>query len=79
MKLYSIEEDQRPDLSGFKLAAAVVVIGLIIAASEGPINAAPTATMHDAAASEAAPVATEYFPSGYTLDATEPSPHIEAF
>ena len=78
MKVHSIEE-QRPDLSGFKFAAAVVVIGLIIAASEGPIIAVPTVTLHDAAASEMAPAATEYFPSGYTLDVTEPSPHIEAF
>lgn len=72
---------QCPDFAGrFKLAAAVVVIGLIVAAIESPINWAPTATtVRDAAASDAAPAPVDYFPSGYTLNAGEPAPHIEAF
>ena len=79
MKLDS-KDSRCPDFAGgFKFAAAVVVIGLIIAASESPINWVPTTTVNEVAASEAAPAATEYFPSGYVLDATEPTPHIEAF
>lgn len=74
------DERRCPDFAGrFKLAAAVVVIGLIIAAVESPINWAPTTTLHDAAAAEATPAAAEYFPSEYTLDATEPAPHVETF
>jgi hypothetical protein len=63
----------------FRVAAAVVVIGLILAASEGSINVPPTHTLHDTAAAQASAPATEYFPSGYTLNASEPEPHIEAF
>jgi len=76
----STNDGQCPDLAGgFKLAASVVVIVLIVAASESSINWVPTTTMHDVAASKAAPAATEYFPSEYTLRAAAPTPHIEAF
>ena len=45
---------QCPDFAGgFKFAAALVVIGLIIAASESSINWLPTTTLHDVAANEA--------------------------
>ena len=69
-----------PDLGGgVKLAVAVIVIGLLVAAVESPINWAPTTTMHEVAASEASPAPTEYFPSGYTLNAGEPAPLVEQF
>jgi hypothetical protein len=70
-----------PDFAGgFKFAAALVVIGLIVAAIESPINWVPMTTLHEVAANPAAaPADTEYFPSGYTLGATEPTSHIEAF
>jgi hypothetical protein len=68
-----------PELaSGFKLAAAVVVIGLIVAASESPINWVPTATVHDVAAGGTGPAASEYSPSDYAPNGG-PTPHIEAF
>lgn len=72
---------QCPDFAGrFKFAAAVVVIGLIVAAIESPIDWAPTTTtVRDAAASEAASAPADYFPSDYTLNAGEPAPHVEAF
>ena len=74
------DERRCPDFAGrCKFAAAVVVIGLIIAAVESPINWVPTATLHDSSAAEPTPAAAEYFPSGYTLDATDPAPHVEAF
>jgi hypothetical protein len=75
----NINDRRCPELaSGFKLAAAVVVIGLIVAASESPINWVPTATVHDVAAGETAPAASEHFPSDYAPNG-EPTPHIEAF
>ena len=72
---------QCPDFAGrFKVAAAVVVVGLIVAAIESPINWAPTTTtVHDVAASEAALAPAGDLPSDYTLDAGEPAPHVEAF
>ena len=74
------DERPCPDFAGrFKLAAAVVVIGLIVAAVESPINWLPTTTLHDVAAAETTPAATTYFPWEYTLQATEPAPHVEAF
>ena len=71
---------QCPDFAGgFKFAAALVVIGLIIAASESSINWLPTTTLHDVAANEATAAAIESVPSASTPNAVEPSPHIEAF
>ena len=66
---------------GFKVAAAVVVIGLILAASEGSINPDSTRTLHDAAVASAQPASPkfEYFPDGYTLNASEPAPQVEQF
>ena len=68
---------------GFKFVAAVVVVGLILAAGEGAITEPMTHTLHDTAAARAAPTeslpASDYFPSGYTLNASEPAPHIEQF
>jgi hypothetical protein len=69
-----------PELAGdFKFAAALIVVLLIAAASESPINWIPTTTVHDVAASTAAPAASEYSPSDYAPSASEPTPHIEAF
>jgi hypothetical protein len=69
-----------PELAGgLKIAAVVVVVGLIVAASVSPIDWSPTTTVHEVAAREAAAADTEYFPSGYTLNAVEPTPYVDAF
>ena len=74
------DERRCPDFAGrFKLAAAVIVIGLIVAAVESPINWLPTTTAHDVAAEQAPPAARGYFPSGHAPDATEPAAPVEAF
>jgi hypothetical protein len=79
MKLNLLDPECPDFAGGFKFAAAVVVIGLIVAASESPINWLPTTTPHNVAASEAAPAPADHLPSDYTLDAGEPTPHVEAF
>ena len=79
MKLNLLDPECPDFASGFKFAAAVVVIGLIVAASESPINWLPTTTAHDVVASEAAPAPADYFPSDDALNTGEPTPHVEAF
>ena len=72
--------EQRDNVSGgFRFAAAVVVIGLLFAVGEGSINGTPALIQPEAASTPAQPAATEYFPSGYTLNAAEPTAHVEAF
>ena len=75
------EQRQQAVARGFRFVTAVVVVGLILAAGEGAITEPMTHTLHDTAAtSQPAPVpSSDYFPSGYTLNASEPEPHIEQF
>ena len=55
--------------SGFILAAAVVVIGLVVAAAEGFVKSVPTVTLHDVAVLEAVTLPAERLPSDYLLEA----------
>jgi hypothetical protein len=74
------EQRQQTVARGFRFVAAVVVIGVILAAGEGALTEPMTHTLHDTAAAQAAPVpSSDYFPSGYTLNASEPEPPIEQF
>ncbi len=76
------EEHAQAIARGFKFVAAVVVVGVILAAGEGALTEPMSHTLHDTAAREAAastlPVS-DYFPSGYQLNATEPEAPIEQF
>lgn len=55
--------------SGFILAAAVVVIGLVAAVAEGFIERAPVVMPHDVAVLESVAGPAEPLPAGYTVEA----------
>ena len=70
-----LDRYDRPDAdlgSGFILAAAVVVIGLVVAAAEGLVGSIPTATVHDVAVLESIASPAEPFSAGYALEAPLP-------
>ena len=73
-----LDRYERPDAdlgSGFILAAAVVVIGLVVAAAEGLVGSIPTATTHDVAVLESIAGPAEPFSAGHALEV--PPPEIE--
>lgn len=70
-----LDRYERPDAdlgSGFILAAAVAVIGLVVAAAEGLVGTIPTATVHDVAVLEAIAGPAEPFSAGYALEVPLP-------
>lgn len=65
--------------AGWKTAAAVVIVGLLVAVGGKVLQPAGERPKEAEAAAIRADEATEYFPSGYTLETSEPEEHIEAF
>lgn len=88
-QLHVVPELLAPCRAAKGIVGALLVIaltGLISVTARTPPDAGPAAaSMREAiVASSVAPRAApadrvEYFPAGYTLDAIEPAPHIEAF
>ncbi len=78
MNGYNLDSPNIAFARRFKVAAASIVIGLVMAASNASNDVASTVTQHDAAANAAAATATHYFPSPYVLNAAEAMPHIVA-
>lgn len=67
-----LDRYDRPDAdlgSGFILAAAVVVIGLVAAVADGFVARAPITMPRDVAVLESVAGPAEPLPAGYTLEA----------
>jgi hypothetical protein len=69
-----LDRYDRPDAdlgSGFILAAAVVVIGLVLAAVEGIVTSVPMATVHDIAVIESIAGPAEPLAGSYSVEAAK--------